>query len=264
MMKERIMTVKEETGKGNRRFFAIVALGKARWYWVVWPSLRELQTTQTHLSHVAEGYEKTKAEAVEKALEAAGIDAEWIAAKYAKAYHHNSKAGTTLKGQPPRKTQSPTALGMQEFLYRDAWDPATKQWNTMPHRVVRRTSKFIYVEQQPYSPAELSGGWQESEPPTFRLDHQSLEQDGYAFIPAAATLADNEEPLFFSYDRKNQHPDQLPTCLRVLSLSWPCTIAEVQEAYRKLVKGAHPDAGGNPEKFLELQAAYEQALRLCR
>jgi hypothetical protein len=253
-----------ETGKGNRRFFAIVSLGKARWYWVVWPSLVELQTSQIPLSHVAEGYEKTKADAVEKALEVAGMHAMWIAAKYAKAYHHNTKIGTTRRETSPRIAESQDTLLMHEFLYRDVFDTATKQWESVPHRVVQRTPKYVYVEQQPYSPGGWTGSWLDGERPTYRLDRQTLEQNGYAFIPANSYLGDQDEPLFFSYDRRTLHGDQLPTCLQLLNLSWPCTAADVQETYRKLVKGAHPDGAGNHDKFLELQAAYEQALRLCR
>lgn len=262
-MKGRILTV-NETRNRNRRFFAIVSLGKARWYWVVWPSLQELQIAEKPLSHIAEGYEKTKAASVEKALEVAGLYGEWIAAKYAKAYHHNSKAGPTRKGLSHCSAESPNTVAMHEFLYRDVRDPATQQWNSLPHRVVRRTRKFIYIEQQPSSFSSLTGNWRDGERPTYRLDRQSLEQDGYAFIPATATLGDKEEPLFFTYDRRKQQEDHVPKCLRVLHLSWPCTIAEVQEAYRRLVKDTHPDAGGSHDKFLELQAAYEQALRICR
>lgn len=252
-----------EAGKGNRRFFAIASLGRNRWYWVVWPSLRELQTSKEPLIYIAQGYEKTKAEAVEKALEAAGIYAKWIAAKYAKAYHHNTKAGTARKGDSPHIAESPSILGLHEFLYRDIYNAATKEWNSVPHRVVRRTRNYVFVEQHPYFPDDLTGSWLDSERPTYQLDRPALEQEGYAFIPATAYLSDKEEPLFFNYDREKRHGAKLPKCLEVLHLSWPCTVTEVQEAYRKLVKSAHPDGGGNHDKFLELQAAYEQALRIC-
>ena len=33
--------------KKNKLFFAVAALGKDRWYWVVWPSLEMLQSGQT-------------------------------------------------------------------------------------------------------------------------------------------------------------------------------------------------------------------------
>jgi len=36
--------------------------------------------------------------------------------------------------------------------------------------------------------------------------------------------------------------------------------AEIKQQYRKLVKKHHPDAGGNPETFIEIRQAYEQLL----
>jgi len=263
MVRETFMK-SNETGKKHKRFFAITSLGTTRWYWVVWPSLDEVQASIKPLLHIAEGYEKTKAEAVEKALEAAGRFATWISAKYAKAYHRTTMAGTSTKGDQPERKGSPDLPLFHEFLYRDVYDSTNKQWKSVPHRVVRRTNKYVFVEQYPYSPDDFSGSWLDSERSTYRLDRQALEQNGYAFIPASADLADQEEPLFFNYERKMRQGNQLPKCLEVLRLSWPCTLREVQEAYRSLVKSAHPDGGGSHDKFLELQTAYEQALRMCR
>ncbi len=262
-MRERIMGVSEPR-KGKRRFFAITSLNRSRWYWVVWPSLGELQASKEPLLHTGEGYEKTKAEAVERALELAGTDAERIAAKYAKAYHR-SKADTSRKGARHRITEPPDTPVAQGFLYRDVRDAMTRHWDSVPHRVVRITRKYVYVEQHPYSPDDLTGSWLDQERPTFRLDRQALEQEGYAFIPATATIADTEEPMFFTRPRHKcvgWYGRQLPKCLGVLGLSWPCTVTDVKEAYRRLVKRAHPDGGGNHDKFLALQEAYEQALRM--
>jgi hypothetical protein len=253
-----------ETGKGNRRFFAIASLGKNRWYWVVSPSLSELQTLANPVSHIAEGVEETKADAVEKALDVAGRFATWIAGKYAKAYYQNTKAGRTPTGNRARNVESPDVPVLHEYLYRDIYDAGNKQWMSMPHRIVNRTSKYIYVEQRPSSREDLTGSWLDGEQPTYRLDRQTLEQQGYAFIPAAAALADHEEPVFFISERYVWQENQAPACLKVLHVSWPCTVTDVQDAYRKLVKSAHPDGGGSHDKFLELQVAYEQALRLCR
>jgi len=68
-----------KSARESRRFFAVTALGRSRWYWVVWPSLEELQASEEILLHVGDGYEKTKAEAVERALELAGSHAEFLA-----------------------------------------------------------------------------------------------------------------------------------------------------------------------------------------
>ena len=253
-----------ETGKGSRRFFAIASLGKNRWYWVVWPSLSELQTSANPIPHIAEGVEETKADAVEKALDVAGSFATWIAGKYAKAYYQNTKAGTTPTGNRSHSAGSPDTPVLHEYLYRDIYDDATKQWHSVPYRIVNRTSKYVYVEQRPHSHKDLTGSWLDGGQPTYRLDRRALEQQGYAFIPATAPLANHEEPVFFISEHYVWQGDQVPACLKALNLSWPCTVTDVQEAYRKLVKSAHPDGGGSHDKFLELQAAYEQALRLCR
>jgi len=153
---------------------------------------------------------------------------------------------------------------LHEFLYRDTYEAVTKQWVSTPHRIVRRTKRYIYVEQDPYSPQDLTGSFLDDDRPTYRLDRVALEQNGYAFIPATASLTNHEEPLFFISRRSAAYVGLLPKCFEVLQLKWPCTVAEVQEAYRRLVKAVHPDGGGSHDKFLELQAAYEQAMRVCR
>jgi DnaJ-class molecular chaperone len=91
-----------------------------------------------------------------------------------------------------------------------------------------------------------------------------LEQKGYAFVPVTA---DVDDPLFFTMpyrERVVQYGGLLPTCFDLLGLAFPCSVAEVKAAYRDLAKRAHPDRGGSHGEFLELQAAYEQALHLCR
>ena len=253
-----------ESEKGKRRFFAITSLGKNRWYWVVWPSLAELQASEELLLHIDEGYTKTKAEAVKRALAVAGRNAEWASAKYARAYH-GSRTGRGRERRRPGVPMPPGTPVMQEFLYRDVCFHETHEWVSMPHRVAKKTSKSVFVEESPYSPDEMAAGWFEGEKPTIRLDRQALEKEGYAFISPGADIADTEEPLFYRWPRQVRrmwYESLLPRCLVVLGLSWPCTVAEVKEAYRRLVKRAHPDGGGSHDEFLALQEAYEQALKL--
>ena len=255
-----------EPRKAERRFFAIASLGRDRWYWVVWPSLAELQVTEEPLLHIGEGYERAKVDAVERALSLAGGDGEWIAAKYARSYHR-SQAGTGRKPGSQRTMDAPGAPTMQEFLYRDTYDASQDRYGSEPHRVVRKTAKSVYVEQRPYTPSDRTGSWLDEQRPTFRLDRQELDREGYAFISVAEYISDADEPLFFARprdERLNKYGRQLPHCLVVLNLSWPCTAADVKKAYRSLARRAHPDGGGSHDKFLALQEAYEQALRMCR
>jgi hypothetical protein len=246
----------------KRRFVAITSLSKSRWYWVVWPSLDEIRASNEPLLLVGEGYEKSKSEAVEKALEMAGKYAEWIAGKYARIYHRN-KTSVKRTGQNPRVPGRSDTPKLHEFLYRDAYDMESKQWVSVPHRVVRRTRKFVFVEERPYAPHELTGSWIDRESPSFRLDRRMLEQEGYAFIPATSYVEDADE-IYFSNDYIKPSGEVHIRCIQMLNLSWPCTEADVKGSYRRLVKSAHPDGGGTQDMFLALQEAYEQALQLCR
>lgn len=241
--------------KLKQTFFALASVGKDRWYWVVWPSLAQLSKMPSGVQagevgpHLVEGYEKTKAEAVDRALEVAGMNSKWVAAKYARQYHRQRR-------QAKGSGSVPLSL---EFLYHDHQDPATREWYSLPHRIVKKTKKYVYVERRPYDSDQRTGSWLDDEAETFRLNRPMLETEGYALTP----IAEVEDPLFFTtpYQERARQP---LTCLLRLGLTFPCTVAEVKAAYRRLVKQVHPDQGGNHDEFLKLQAAYEQALRLCQ
>jgi hypothetical protein len=57
---------------------------------------------------------------------------------------------------------------------------------------------------------------------------------------------------------------QVPTCLRVLDLAFPCTASEVKHAFRARAKVMHPDSGGSNEAFHTLYQAYKEALELVQ
>jgi DnaJ-domain-containing protein 1 len=45
----------------------------------------------------------------------------------------------------------------------------------------------------------------------------------------------------------------------VLGVAPDASRADIEDAYRRLVKSTHPDAGGERERFLEVQGAYREA-----
>jgi hypothetical protein len=57
---------------------------------------------------------------------------------------------------------------------------------------------------------------------------------------------------------------QVPACLRVLGLAFPCTAPEVKHAFRAQAKVVHPDSGGSSEAFQTLYQAYKDALALVQ
>lgn len=50
-----------------------------------------------------------------------------------------------------------------------------------------------------------------------------------------------------------------PKCLATLGLLPPVTAEDVKQAYLLKAKEMHPDRGGDPEQFIRLQKAYEEA-----
>lgn len=58
--------------------------------------------------------------------------------------------------------------------------------------------------------------------------------------------------------------DDRPEFMEVLGLLPPYSTRDVKQAYRSKVRQAHPDAGGDAARFIEVRQAYERALDFCR
>ena len=58
--------------------------------------------------------------------------------------------------------------------------------------------------------------------------------------------------------------DARPDFLVRLGVLLPASVEDVKEAYLAKAKQAHPDAGGNHEKFVELQTDYERTVEYCK
>ncbi len=52
------------------------------------------------------------------------------------------------------------------------------------------------------------------------------------------------------------------TPYEVLGITPDATKEEIQEAYRRARRRAHPDHGGTPEAFLAVQDAYDKVMKL--
>jgi curved DNA-binding protein CbpA len=50
-----------------------------------------------------------------------------------------------------------------------------------------------------------------------------------------------------------------PECITILGLLPPVTAEDVKQAYLAKARTMHPDRGGDPEQFIRLQKAYEEA-----
>jgi len=50
-------------------------------------------------------------------------------------------------------------------------------------------------------------------------------------------------------------------CYEVLGVDSAASVKDIKAAFRKLALKAHPDHGGDAQKFLELKGAFEEAIR---
>jgi len=63
---------------------------------------------------------------------------------------------------------------------------------------------------------------------------------------------------------ENMAGDSRPDFLVVLGLMPPCSVEDVQRAYKARVATVHPDHGGSQDEFLKLHMAYSQAQEFAR
>ncbi len=120
--------------------------------------------------------------------------------------------------------------------------------------MVKKTAKRVFVERDSYSWEEDGQTFHDVR--TIALDREELEREG------CASSHWNGYSYFFTTPYNVRHVAYKPPCLEFLCVDQPCTIEDVDKAYRRLAMKFHPDRGGDAESFKSLQRAYEEALRL--
>ncbi len=90
---------------------------------------------------------------------------------------------------------------------------------------------------------------------TFVLDRKKLEAEGEAY-------SRRQRNFFYTTPYEQRHVAPKPLPFVVLGLDAGCSTEDVHRAYRRQAKNAHPDHGGDAERFKRLQTAYEEALKI--
>jgi hypothetical protein len=158
-------------------------------------------------------------------------------------HRHRRLCARRRAARPPSEETGATA---QEFLYRDwcsDWDGET---HSAPHLVVKKTKKLVFVEKDRYRPDP----WDRK---TYALNRAEFEAEGCAWSRSA-------RDFFCNTPYEERHQPWAPPELTVLGLKRGASREEIKAAYRRLARQHHPDCGGDPEKFKEVQAAYERAM----
>lgn len=225
-----------------------------RWFWVAWPYLSALHEYREPLAH---GYATTKELAIQSAASSLGSDVNdcrccrsYVAVDWRKVFT-----------QRDRKPKPGTAAAPIEYVYLIEWcEFDTPSWRSVaPHRVIKRTAKFIYVarerQRSGLSDTHTVGG--EKIISTYRLDRYALERGEGVQHPRSVWAGKFYLDPNAEAGREQNRPYHLLPHLEALELSWPCSLDARKKVYRLKSRNAHPDSGGSQEQFIAVNEAYE-------
>ncbi|MBF0549158.1 MAG: J domain-containing protein [Deltaproteobacteria bacterium] len=276
--------------QGTEAFYSVCQADGFRWFWAAWASLSQVRgQAGGQAEPLAYGYAPTKEEAEVLGRQAIGVTKPdcfpdyflekitnhltgntllclWkMTSRHQECLYHFSGAewaerylaqATARAKTAEAKSESETPS--MEFLYRhELSDDGPK---TCKHRVVKKTDRFIFVEEEAWrEERKLFGDFRDLGVKTWMLRRLELEARGYV------KMEDLGLALYLSPD----HPDfgeewssipHLATPLAVLGLTPPCTIRDIKRAFRIKSKQLHPDLGGDQNAFVLLRQSYEKAL----
>lgn len=228
------------------------AVGKGKWFWAMYLEEDYYRGNDPSAYGHATSEEATAAQAMTLANERyPDRDVEKMHAHQAEWF----KRCLVAKEKATKRSNS-TGTTQVEYVYRDNYDGD----GSRPHRIVKKTAKKVFVDREPHSERfeeRLYGDWRDF---AFRrsiaLDRQKLEKEGMAWSRAV-------RDYFYTSSWEERRHGYVPECGSSLGLAPPWTTDQVKQAFRRMARRAHPDAGGNSEEFKAVYRAYEQALRMA-
>ncbi len=266
--------------------FACCSVGIGRWFWVAWESESEARALSPAL---ACGYEASAARAEGKAVERVGPRLKRLPARWASGYKRRGggaarvpstegEAGGGGATRPKARIGRPRGPSRRDggatrlaFLYSvTGREPPDSLGHVAVarHRIVRQNARKIHVDCDPFDEDEWArrgerGGESSGDAPktrTLAVDRVTLRTEGRFhcrhahrdltfYASAEDGIRDVEAALTAKYD-----------WCATLGVRFPCSADSIKTAYRRLAIAAHPDAGGDPAEFREVEQAYREAL----
>ncbi len=242
----------------NSPIWSVCNLGPDRFFYGAWASFDDLFEKNAPL---ATGYAATLAEAEHAAQVAAGPSARRAPAGLVK-WEHRRIAAQKRANAYASKQEKAVGAAPVEFLYEEYWrsDDGTRGY--IPHRVIKRTAKRVFIDSRWYDErtAPSRAEWYAEHPEalqTIALDRHELEQTG-----KVSTGTGWGPTTYYLTPPESNSAHPVPSYFAMLELTPPCTVADVKRAYKRKARELHPDNGGSNDEFLALQHAYEQALHV--
>lgn len=251
----------------RRPHYAVCSAGKDRWFWLAerhhlyWDGQDGEGRPPSHRwPEIGSGYAPDRETALHLAREAAGPDGLETDPGYA-AVIHKERAKTRRMERAAERNAGDSGAGVQEYVYSVAGGPYGDHptpYRIVRHPILRRTARCVFVERRgdPTRPA-------------IRLDRQRLERDG------SHKAGPNWWDIWFYLDPPDLSewnradgggtvPVAVAAALTRLELDHGAGADDIERAYRRMAKQAHPDRGGDADGFVAVRAAYETAIAHAR
>ena len=142
------------------------------------------------------------------------------------------------------------------------------------HRVLLEAGDFLLVQQGCKAIPDPSAAWPAGAEPRVKQVHRTLVDAGYwhsappPLPPRPPRRPPGPVPLPVTEEQRRAllgifsgayEPDA-----RLLGIALPCSVADVNQAFRRRARGVHPDAGGLAADFVALAAARDRLLGVAR
>jgi hypothetical protein len=276
---ERLERLRAEADERHKRWCQSVrwsrcSAGDRRWFWAVYPSVDDCQARGVDWfpgDPIASGFEPTleAAEAIARSTAGEGAFIEPRApARFAGWTLQKRACMKRMNRKPSGKSQTAAIEFVWDVDYYYPEDARPSGWQYTPYRVIKKTAKRVYVEWEHFDEkrwqrqAESSSqaNWWDYDVRTFVLDRRQLERDEGLY---SRTRRRNFYSTRAAAERVIARHDVTavrPPWAEILGIDVPCSREAIKRAYRRLVKTAHPDAGGDADAFRRIDDAYRAAI----
>jgi hypothetical protein len=254
--------------------------GNRGWFWVVLPSVADCQArgVEWYLPEpTATGFEPTleAAESIARATAGERAMIEPLApARYASTILRKRAVEKRMSRDPIETGETAKLEFVWEAYYSVSDCPVDypSKYVYTPYRIVKRTAGRVYVEREPYRENVWRGQqepgkeleWWYFDLHTFILDRRKLESDEGA---RSRTRRSSWGGRFYATKEAAERASEGRNgdtqhfwWAGILGVKLPCDRKAIKSAYRKHVKQAHPDAGGDADAFVRIETAYRAAL----
>lgn len=249
--------------------FSCCSAGIGRWFWVAWASESD---ARADAPIVASGFGKNAEDAARKAVSTLGPETRQLPTRWASSHRKRGSPSaraadsSATRDRPKSRLSRPVGAAGKgparlAFLYSASESDRPGEVAVFRHRIVRQTATKLHVDREPFrdedSAEQDEAASNAPKPRTLAVDRDALRREGKVPHHRGSFFYATEDAGI--RDIHSSLTSKHPWCV-TLGLKFPCSSESVKNAYRRLARATHPDAGGVAAEFRAVEQAYRDAL----